>query len=174
MDIKLLREFDEDAKECAKMLAETFAEHYTPQESEDEIKSLIRGNNLLYAVKEETIIGFVGALDTSYPTAFELHPLIVCKEWRRKGVGRKLLRVLEKDLRTKGVLTVYLGTDDENYATSLSDGDLYENTYAKLACVENYKNHPFAFYQKCGYKVVGVIPDANGPNKPDILMAKRL
>jgi aminoglycoside 6'-N-acetyltransferase I len=35
-------------------------------------------------------------------------------------------------------------------------------------------NHPFLFYRKLGYTVTGVVPDANGPGKPDILMSKRL
>jgi len=29
-------------------------------------------------------------------------------------------------------------------------------------------------YQKCGFVIVGVVPDANGLGKPDILMAKRI
>jgi hypothetical protein len=28
------------------------------------------------------------------------------------------------------------------------------------------------FYQRLGYTIVGVIPDANGPGKPDIVMTK--
>jgi aminoglycoside 6'-N-acetyltransferase I len=34
--------------------------------------------------------------------------------------------------------------------------------------------NPLAFYQRVGFEIVGVIPDANGPGKPDILMAKRV
>jgi aminoglycoside 6'-N-acetyltransferase I len=30
------------------------------------------------------------------------------------------------------------------------------------------------FYRKLGFVIVGVVPDANGPGKPDILMAKRV
>ncbi len=31
-----------------------------------------------------------------------------------------------------------------------------------------------ALYQKRGFVIVGVVPDANGLGKPDILMAKRI
>jgi hypothetical protein len=43
-----------------------------------------------------------------------------------------------------------------------------------FASIRNLKHHPYEFYQKLGYQIVGVIPDANGPGKPDILMAKSL
>ena len=33
--------------------------------------------------------------------------------------------------------------------------------------------HPLGFWQRVGYTVVGVIPDAEGPGKPTILLAKR-
>ena len=69
---------------------------------------------------------------------------------------------------------MYLGSDDENHSTSLGCTDLYIDTYEKIMNIENFKNHPFEFYQKVGYKIVGVIPDANGIGKPDILMAKRV
>ena len=36
------------------------------------------------------------------------------------------------------------------------------------------KAHPANFYLKLGYVIVGIIPDANGMGKPDILMAKRV
>jgi aminoglycoside 6'-N-acetyltransferase I len=43
-----------------------------------------------------------------------------------------------------------------------------------IVSIRNLKRHPYEFYQKLGYVIVGVIPDANGPGKPDILMAKSL
>ena len=43
-----------------------------------------------------------------------------------------------------------------------------------LAKIRNLRGHPYEFYQKLGFVIVGVIPDANGPGKPDILMTKRV
>jgi aminoglycoside 6'-N-acetyltransferase I len=58
--------------------------------------------------------------------------------------------------------------------TSLANVDLYPDIFDHLKQIKNLKNHPFGFYQKQGYTIVGVIPDANGIGKPDIIMAKRL
>jgi len=69
---------------------------------------------------------------------------------------------------------IYLGSDDETGTTSLYGADLYEDTFGKLASIQNTGGHPFPFYEKLGYKIVGVFPDANGIGKPDIWMAKRI
>jgi aminoglycoside 6'-N-acetyltransferase I len=58
--------------------------------------------------------------------------------------------------------------------TSLSGVDLYSNIWEKIASIRNLKRHPYEFYQKQGYLIVGVIPDANGAGKPDIILSKRL
>jgi len=36
------------------------------------------------------------------------------------------------------------------------------------------RGHALTFYRRHGYRVVGVLPDVNGPGRPDIFMAKRL
>lgn len=40
--------------------------------------------------------------------------------------------------------------------------------------IRNLRDHPYEFYPKMGFAIVGVMPDANGIGKPDIFMAKRL
>jgi aminoglycoside 6'-N-acetyltransferase I len=58
--------------------------------------------------------------------------------------------------------------------TSLSGVDLYDDLPNHLAHIRNVKGHPYSFYLKCGFVIAGAVPDANGPGKPDILMAKRV
>ena len=58
--------------------------------------------------------------------------------------------------------------------TTLADADVYQDTFQKLQTIRNLTVHPYEFYQKCGFAITGVVPDANGPGKPDILMAKRV
>ena len=85
-----------------------------------------------------------------------------------------LLKGEEERVKERGGLTIILGTDDENDQTTLSGCNLLPNVYEHIARVRNLKQHPYEFYQKLGYVIVGIIPDANGLGKPDILMAKSL
>lgn len=126
------------------------------------------------AVAEDgAVLGWVGAI-RQYEYGWELHPLVVHPRRQGQGVGRALITDLEQQVRERGGLTIYLGTDDENYRTSLGGVDLYPDVLAHAKEIKNLRRHPYEFYQKMGYVVVGVIPDANGPGKPDIWMAKRI
>jgi aminoglycoside 6'-N-acetyltransferase I len=40
--------------------------------------------------------------------------------------------------------------------------------------IRNLGGHPYEFYQRVGFTIAGVLPDANGPGKPDIFLAKRI
>src|SRR6185295_10378019 len=105
---------------------------------------------------------------------WELHPLVVKLDRQGQGIGRALVLDLEERVRERGGLTITLGTDDEDNQTSLSAVDLYPNVWEHIARIQNLRGHPYEFYQKLGYVIYGVVPDANGPGKPDILMAKRV
>ena len=93
---------------------------------------------------------------------------------REKGSAGRLIADFEKIVKKRGGITIYLGTDDEDGMTSLANTDLYTNLWGKIDGIRNLKRHPYEFYQKQGFAIVGVIPDANGLGKPDILMAKRV
>lgn len=120
------------------------------------------------------VVGWIGGISEYDGHAWELHPLAVDPARQGEGFGRALVADLEQQVAARGATTLYLGTDDEDGRTSLSDTNLYPDPLAHLASIENPGGHPYEFYRACGFSVVGVIPDANGPGKPDILMAKRV
>lgn len=100
--------------------------------------------------------------------------MVVHPAQQRKGIGRALVEDLEERVRARGALTLWLGTDDENGSTTLSGVDLYPNPLAHLARTRNLRGHPYTFYQKMSFVIVGVMSDANGWGEPDIYMAKRV
>jgi aminoglycoside 6'-N-acetyltransferase I len=120
------------------------------------------------------IAGWVGGIPQYHGNVWELHPLVVRPGLQRRGIGRALVHDLEQQVRARGGLTITLGTDDEDDMTTLAGVDLYPDVWAHVASIRNLRGHPYEFYQKCGFVIVGVVPDANGPGKPDILMAKRV
>lgn len=126
------------------------------------------------AVASDTVLGWIGGIQQYDGHVWELHPLVVKSGFRGQGIGRRLVADLEAQAKARGGLTLWLGTDDEEGKTTLSGVDLYPNVFDHIAGIKNLHHHPYEFYQKCGFVMVGVMPDANGLGKPDILMAKQL
>lgn len=120
------------------------------------------------------MLGWIAGAPDYGGNVWELHPLAVHPDAQRRGVGRALVADFERQVAARGGVTILLGTDDEEGMTTLGNVDLYPNVCEHIAHVRNLRNHPFEFYQKCGFAIVGVVPDANGVGKPDILMAKRV
>lgn len=129
---------------------------------------------LFGAAEGGKIVGLVGAMPEYGFTGWELHPLAVLPEYQRRGFGAALVAALEVEVTSRGGVMIFLGSDDENGTTSLFGTDLFTDTFGKIAAIKNIGGHPYTFYEKQGYKIVGVFPDANGFGKPDIWLAKRL
>lgn len=172
--ILLTKEKENELKACAQILMESFAHAWnTEKEAEETLRETLESGVLIAVRREKKAAGFVGA-HPEYPFGWELHPLAVAPGERGMGLGSLLVARIEREAERAGALVMYLGTDDEDGLTSLSEGDLFENTLEKMKEIRNKAGHPYEFYQKCGYQIVGVLPDVNGPGKPDIFMAKRL
>ena len=120
------------------------------------------------------VVGWIGGTPQYEGHVWELHPLVVKAEFRRQGIGRSLVTDLEAQARERGGITLWVGSDDENNLTTLSGIDLYPDVWEHIAKIRNLRGHPYEFYQSVGFAIVGVLPDANGWGKPDILMAKRI
>jgi aminoglycoside 6'-N-acetyltransferase I len=73
----------------------------------------------------------------------------------------QILQVAEAPIRMTGFRT-------------LGGIDLYPGALDKLREIRNVRRHPFGFYLRMGFEIVGVVPDSNGFGKPDIFMARRV
>ena len=124
--------------------------------------------------ENEELLGWASGAPLYHNYTWELEVLVVDRENQRKGVGTGLLGDFEAEVELRGGLNVFLGTDDENYRTSIGGDELYPNPIERIRYLQNLGGHPFEFYKKRGYAIVGVLPDANGIGKPDIFMSKRL
>lgn len=143
--------------------------------AEAEVQSFAAGaQRSAVAVREGSeVVGWIGWLE-GYSHSWEVHPLAVDPPFQRRGIGTLLMSELEHRARAAGMLTLWLGADDEYGGTNLSGIDLFPDVLRHAAAAQPVKAHPIGFYRKLGFVVVGVLPDANGFGKPDILMAKRL
>lgn len=169
-------------QQVAAMLVEGFKEHWPDawpdlDSALEEVWESFGEDRISRVALDEdgTALGWIGGIDDDYDgNVWELHPLVVTKQRQGQGIGTALVADLENLVRERGGLTITLGSDDEDNMTTLSDADLYTNLWEKIANIRNLKRHPYEFYQKLGYTIVGVVPDANGRGKPDIIMAKRI
>jgi aminoglycoside 6'-N-acetyltransferase I len=139
----------------------------------EEVARVLREGFARAMLDSQTLVGWVGGLPEYNGRVWELHPMVVHSEFRRRGIGRALVAAFESEARTRGALTVTLGTDDNTSMTSLAGVDLYSDLPRHLAEVHDLgRGHPFGFYWKLGFVITGVMPDANGPGLPDIYMSK--
>jgi len=148
----------------------------TLDEAREEVLESLQSERISrIAIIDDQVVGWIGGQDYGYDgNVWELHPLVVHPDFRGQGLGRALVTDLEARVRERGAITLQLGTDDEDFSTSLGGVNLYENLWDHIQNIQNLNHHPYTFYQKLGFTIVGVMPDANGPGKPDIYMAKRL
>lgn len=168
-------------QQSAQLLVDAFREHWpdawsTFEDGHKEVQEMLETGKICRVAVDEggILLGIVGGIPSYDGHVWELHPLAVQPSLQGQGIGRALVEDFEEQVRLKGGLTITLGTDDEDGMTSLSGVDLYENLWEKVRDIRNLKKHPFGFYQKMGYVITGVVPDANGNGKPDILMSKKV
>ena len=166
-------------EQVAALLVDGFATNWpdawpTHADAVEEVRSSFAADRISRVAVDDdsTALGWIGGISQYDGNVWELHPLVVRVGRQGQGIGRALVRDFEARVLERGGLTIQLGTDDENGQTSLAGGDLFPNVIERIMNIQNLKHHPYEFYQKLGYVIIGVIPDANGLGKPDILMAK--
>lgn len=138
-----------------------------------EVEDVLRRGFAIGALDDELLLGWIGGLPQYDGRVWELHPLVVRRDRRLRGIGRALVAAFEDEARRRGALTFTLGTDDDGGHTSLAGVDLYDDVPRYIDELHDLGNrHPCLFYRRLGYVVTGIMPDANGPGRPDIYMSK--
>lgn len=170
-----------DAVGVASLLMAAFREHWprawpTLGHGLETAREMLEPGRIARAAvaPDGSLAGVIGGIPDYDGRVWELHPLAVRPDLQGHGIGRALVADLEARVAGLGALTVVLGTDDEDGMTTLADANLYDDLWSHVRDIRDVKRHPFVFYRKLGYVISGVVPDANGRGKPDILMAKRI
>lgn len=168
-------------RQAAQLLVDAFRAHWpdawpTLNDGLSEVREMLAPERICRTAVdgESSLLGIIGGIPQYDGNVWELHPLAVQPGQQGRGIGRALVLDFEEQVRLRNGLTITLGTDDEDGMTSLAGMDLYEDLWEKVRDIRNLKGHPFEFYRKLGYVITGVVPDANGAGKPDILMSKRV
>lgn len=179
--VDLQSEDEATIRQVAALLVEGFAVNWPEawpdlESAVEEVRESFGGDRIsrVALADNKRVLGWIGGISTYDGHVWELHPLVVRISSQGRGIGRALVEDLEKRVKERGGLTLLLGSDDDNHQTTLSEVNLFSNVYKYVTHIRNLKKHPYEFYQKLGYVIVGVVPDANGLGKPDILMAKSM
>jgi aminoglycoside 6'-N-acetyltransferase I len=168
-------------QQIAGLLVEAFREHWPEawpdlESALQEVRESFESDRISRVALDDSgaVLGWIGGIRQYEGHVWELHPLVVKPSYQGQGIGRALVTDLETQVRERGGLTLWLGTDDEDNMTTLAGVNLYPNVWQHVARIKNLRRHPYEFYQKLGFVIIGVLPDANGLGKPDIYMAKSL
>ena len=168
----------ETIEQASVMLMETFpkADMWPDLDetiAKETVDDSIGDKNICIGLKiDNELIGWV-CLSPMYEKTWELHPMVIKTEFQGKGYGKILLNELERIAREMGIIGIILSSGEETNKTSLSEKEIIgEKIIGEIEKIKNYKNHPYEFYIKCGYSIYGLIPNAYGLNKPDIMLWK--
>jgi aminoglycoside 6'-N-acetyltransferase I len=154
----------------------TYAPSWLPSKRDAELRVLgaTEGDRLNRVLidKNNQPLGWIGVIPVNHGRIWEIHPLAISCKLQRRGYGRMLVAEVERLAQHRGVLGLLAGTSDETGATPLYQMDLYADPLKAMGMLTGTEDHPVAFWMRVGFKVVGVVPDADGRGRPGITLAK--
>jgi aminoglycoside 6'-N-acetyltransferase I len=108
-------------QQAAQLLVDTFREHWadawpTFEEGLEEVHEMLENERIcrIAVDNQENLLGIIGGIPSYDGNVWELHPLAVQPPLQGKGIGQALVEDFEEQVRSKGGLTITLGSDDED------------------------------------------------------------
>src|SRR6188474_3412905 len=98
-------------EQAAQFLVEEFGQPRgwpTFELARDEVVMVLREGFARAMVDDDTLLGWVGGLPEYHGRVWELHPLVVRRDYRKQGIGRALVEAFEIEARDRGALTATL------------------------------------------------------------------
>lgn len=129
------------------------------------------------AYDDGSLVGYATAAPMDGFDIWRMDWMAVAPEYRGRGLGVAVLRRLEQHAHSEGARTFLtsVGDDGAMASTSLWGKNLFEpDVLHHLGQLQELRPYALGFYRHAGYSVVGVLPDANGPGMPEILLARSL
>lgn len=117
-------------------------------------------------------MGWIGLIKGA--RVWEIHPIAVSTDQQYQGLGHLLVEDVAAIAKTAGALTLYASTSDEVGTTNLFGIDLYADPAGAIRTIEATGRNPYKFWEKAGFTLVGLLPDAEGLGKPALQLARRL
>lgn len=155
MSIKIvdLRSNDEPIiEQAAILLLEGFAEHHAGawpdlESALEEVRGSVGEERISRVALDERgmVVGWIVGVSLYDGRVWELHPLVVGVLYQGQGIGRALITDFEHLVRARGGLTITLGTDDEDYQTTLAGKNLLPNVFEHVASIRNLSIIPTNF-----------------------------
>ena len=123
---------------------------------------------------EGTPIGWLRMEHFKRQVSAEIKLVAVHPTRRRQGVGRTLVMAAEERMRAIGCVTMLATVGDTRGRTNLYGVNVIEDAPRLLTHFACHANHPAGFFLNIGYRLVGLLPDAYGPGKHDLTLARRI
>lgn len=136
---------------------------------------------LAAATPDGRLCGLLSAFPAYVGQILRLDLIAVAPDLQRRGVGSALLGSLQIAARARGFHSVLTSYPDEAGRTPLAGRNLYPSPLASLSEFDRTAadsplsaDSPLAFFLRSGFALTGVVPDAHGAGRPELLLARRL
>ncbi len=123
------------------------------------------------AFLDNELIGWVGATPSYNGQSWEIQLLGVSPQWQRRGIATSLLKLLSEAVQRNGGHTLFVWCDDESESTTIGGKDIFTTPLEAIQAHVSGPRHAGGFYEQFGFVRCGILPNANGLGKPDILYA---